>query len=90
METLEEAVYLPIRNNGKRYEVEYEGKVPNAAFYGREYHISKSLVKGQQRYKPEYSFIKCFQMIKQLRDECKWPDTEVFAFIPGLRFQDIL
>lgn len=44
--TLEEAVYLPIRNNGKRYEVEYEGKVyQNAAFLCREYHISKSLVK---------------------------------------------
>ena len=86
--TLEEAVYLPIRNNGKRYEVEYEGKVyQNAAFLCREYHISKSLVKGQQRYKPEYSFIKCFQMIKQLRDECKWPDTEVFAFIPRLKVQ---
>ena len=56
-------------------------------FLCREYHISKSLVKGQQRYKPEYSFIKCFQMIKQLRDECKWPDTEVFAFIPRLKVQ---
>ena len=25
--TLEEAIYLPIRNNGKRYEIVYEGKV---------------------------------------------------------------
>ena len=32
--TLEEAIYLPIRNNGKRYEIEYEGKVyQNAAFF---------------------------------------------------------
>lgn len=31
--TLEEAVYLPIRNNGKRYEVEYEGKVYQMLFY---------------------------------------------------------
>lgn len=86
--TLEEAIYLPIRNNGKRYEVEYEGKVyQNAAFLCREYHISKSLVKGQQRYKPEYSFIKCFQIVKQLRDECKWPSTEVFAFVPRLKVQ---
>ena len=27
--TLEEAIYLPIRNNGKRYEIEYEGKENN-------------------------------------------------------------
>ena len=59
----------------------------NAAFLCREYHISKSLVKGQQRYKPEYSFIKCFQIVKQLRDECKWPSTEVFAFVPRLKVQ---
>lgn len=60
--TLEEAIYLPIRNNGKRYEIEYEGKVyQNAAFLCREYNISKLLVYGQQRYKPEYSFIECFR-----------------------------
>ncbi|MDE8707209.1 hypothetical protein PZH31_16725, partial [[Ruminococcus] torques] len=36
--TLEEAIYLPIRNNGKRYEIGYEGKVyQNAAFLCREY-----------------------------------------------------
>ena len=39
--TLEEAIYLPIRNNGKRYEIVYEGKVyQNAAFLCREYNIS--------------------------------------------------
>lgn len=63
--TLKAAVYLPIRNNGKRYEIEYEGKTyQNAAFLCREYNISKLLVRGQQRYKPEYSFIECFQLVK--------------------------
>lgn len=86
--TLEEAIYLPIRNNGKRYEIEYEGKVyQNAAFLCREYNISKLLVYGQQRYKPEYSFIECFRLVKQLRDECGWPKTEVFAFIPRCKIQ---
>lgn len=86
--TLEEAIYLPIRNNGKRYEIVYEGKVyQNAAFLCREYNISKLLVYGQQRYKPEYSFIECFRLVKQLRDECGWPNTEVFAFIPRCKIQ---
>ena len=86
--TLEEAIYLPIRNNGKRYEIEYEGKAyQNAAFLCREYNISKLLVYGQQRYKPEYSFIECFRLVKQLRDECGWPKTEVFAFIPRCKIQ---
>lgn len=86
--TLEEAIYLPIRNNGKRYEIEYEGKVyQNAAFLCREYNISKLLVYGQQRYKSEYSFIECFHLVKQLRDECGWPKTEVFAFIPRCKIQ---
>lgn len=86
--TLEEAIYLPIRNNGKRYEIEYEGKVyQNAAFLCREYNISKLLVYGQQRYKPEYSFIECFHLVKQLRDECGWSKTEVFAFIPRCKIQ---
>ena len=86
--TLEEAIYLPIRNNGKRYEIVYEGKVyQNAAFLCREYNISKLLVYGQQRYKPEYSFIECFRLVKQLRDECGWPKTEVFAFIPRCKIQ---
>ena len=79
---------MPIRNNGKRYEIEYEGKVyQNAAFLCREYNISKLLVYGQQRYKPEYSFIECFRLVKQLRDECGWPKTEVFAFIPRCKIQ---
>ena len=86
--TLEEAIYLPIRNNGKRYEIVYEGKVyQNAAFLCREYNISKLLVYGQQRYKPEYSFIECFHLVKQLRDECGWSKTEVFAFIPRCKIQ---
>lgn len=86
--TLEEAIYLPIRNNGKRYEIEYEGKVyQNAAFLCREYNSSKLLVYGQQRYKSEYSFIECFHLVKQLRDECGWPKTEVFAFIPRCKIQ---
>ena len=80
--------YLPIRNNGRRYEIEYEGKVyQNAAFLCREYNISKLLVYGQQRYKPEYSFIECFHLVKQLRDECGWSKTEVFAFIPRCKIQ---
>ena len=79
---------MPIRNNGKRYEIVYEGKVyQNAAFLCREYNISKLLVYGQQRYKPEYSFIECFRLVKQLRDECGWPNTEVFAFIPRCKIQ---
>ena len=56
-------------------------------FLCREYNISKLLVYGQQRYKPEYSFIECFRLVKQLRDECGWPNTEVFAFIPRCKIQ---
>ena len=67
--TLEEAVYLPIRKNGKRYEIEYGGKVyQNAAFLCREYNISKLLVYGQQRYKPEYSFIEIYSRFSNCLD----------------------
>ena len=45
------------------------------------------LVRGQQRYKPEHSFIECFQLVKQLREECGGPEEETFAFIPRFKSQ---
>lgn len=45
--TLYEAVYMPVKNNGIRNPVEYEGKIyQNVAFLYRECHISKVLVEG--------------------------------------------
>ncbi len=64
---------MPIRIMGKDMKLSMKGKyIRIFAFFMQEYNISKLLVYGQQRYKPEYSFIECFRLVKQLRDECGW------------------
>lgn len=88
--TLYEAVYVPVRNNGKVFEKEFEGKIyQNAAFLCREYHISKLLVEGQRRYEKEKTFMDCFRLVKQLRDECGWPRDKVFSYIPRCKVEGI-
>ncbi len=81
--TLYEAVYRPVRNNGRVNEMVYEGRTyQNAAVLCREYSISKTLVYGQKRYAKGKSFTECFHLIRQLRDECGWPTDQIFSYIP--------
>lgn len=51
---LHETVCRSVRNNGKVFEIKYEGKVyQNAAFLCGEYNISSYLVAGQVHYEKE-------------------------------------
>lgn len=88
--TLYEAVYQPVRNNGKVNEMEYEGRIfQNAAILCREYYISKILVAGQKRYAEGKSFLECFRLVKQLRDESGWPKDQMFSFIPRCKIEGV-
>ena len=33
--------------------------------------------------------MECFQIIRQLRDECGWPDDQVFAYIPRCKIEGV-
>ena len=86
--TLYEAVYMPVKNNGIRNPVEYEGKTyQNVAFLCREYHISKVLVEGQRRYEKDKTVLECFHLIRTLRDECGWPKDIIFSYVPRCKIE---
>lgn len=58
--TLYEAVYRPVKNNGRVNEIVFDGRAyQNAAVLCREYSISKALITGQQRYAKGKSFQLC-------------------------------
>ena len=88
--TLYEAVYLPVKNNGRLNEMVFDGRVyQNPAVLCREYSISKTLVTGQKRYAGGKSFDECFRLVKQLRDECGWPDDQIFSYIPRCKIEGV-
>ena len=87
--TLEEAVYTPIRESTRGTSVVYEDVIfPSQVELCRTYNISKLLVSGLKRYAEEKNFIECFQLVRQLRDECEWPENKTFAFIPVLKIEN--
>lgn len=88
--TLYEAVYLPVKNNGRVNEMVFDGRIyQNAAVLCREYSISKVLVEGQRRYAEGKSFVECFRLVKQPRDECGWPDDQIFSYIPRCKIEGV-
>lgn len=88
--TLYDAVYQPLRPNGKVFEITFEGKqFTNATELCRFYNISRECVAEQCRYEKSKTFIECFALVKQLKDEIGWPEDQLFAYIPACKINGV-
>lgn len=88
--TLQEAIYMPFKDKKRGNSIFFEGKqYPSEIGLCRAYNISRALVVEQKRYAVGKDFLQCFQLIKQLKDECGWPKDKLFAYIPVFKIEGI-
>ena len=88
--TLHEAVHQKICPTGKKMKIIFEGKrFTNKMELCREYNISKICVESQWRCRKTKTFLECFALVKQLRDEINWPKDRIFTYIPTCKIEGV-